>query len=180
LGIWIGILGSFLRPNPQSPIPNPQSPIPILDFYNNNNNDLIYKLFARQLNKLIIDKYYWKILWNSIQDYQKYINNIRNFAKRKEKSEPKSLNNCRILSNIPVRCKLKETMLIAQIGKKLAEETLKHHPQSHGFLPNRGVETFMLELAKYSKIDQTVINSTKIERRKERIEEIVNNYKKSK
>lgn len=110
---------------------------------------LIYKIFANQLNKfmLINDRFHWNLVWNSIQKYQENTYNIKNFAKKKDQEGEKSLKNCRILSNIPVRCKLKEAYLIAQIGQKLADETIKHHPDSHGFLPKRGVETLMLKLA---------------------------------
>ena len=110
---------------------------------------LIYKVFANQLNKFLLanDIYHWNLVWNSIQNYQQYTYNIKNFAKKKDKEGEKSLKNCRILSNIPVKCKLKEAYLISQIGQKLAEETIKHHPDSHGFLPKRGVETFMVKLA---------------------------------
>ena len=113
------------------------------------------------------------LLWSSIIKYQTNINNIKNFAKRKDKDLPKSLDNRRILSNIPVRCKLKESMLIAQIGDKLAKETIKHHPETHGFLPKRGVDTFMEELSKYVRGNKQQIQKIRIELMEQRIKEIL-------
>ena len=75
---------------------------------------LIYKVFANQLNKFTLsnDIFHWNLVWNAIQKYQENTFNIRNLAKKRIKKE-KITENCRILSNIPVKCKLKEAYLIA-------------------------------------------------------------------
>ena len=68
-------------------------------------------------------------------------------------------------------------MLIAQIGNKLAAETIKHHPNSHSFLPKRGVETFMKEFAKLSELNPEAISiiakEIKQKRMKDAIDEII-------
>jgi hypothetical protein len=109
-----------------------------------------YKVINTALNSSYIKEEL--ATWDRIVAYftmQKFTTMIKNFAVRKSLEKPLSLkDNSRIILIVIAGIKVLENTIASKYRDKTSKVIIKYHEGIYGFLPSKGVDTFMKELVK--------------------------------